>query len=107
MNADLKDIDMKLVTVIKRKKQSYAYRDIVIEVNGSAYKKMLQMGNIFLEWRQCKITEHLHIKRCFKCCGFSHISTECKAETQRCSKCAENHRYENCRSKTLKLYLNR
>lgn len=60
------------------------------------------MGTIFLDWRQCQITEHSHIQRCFKCCGFSHISTECKAESQRCSKCAGTHRFENCRKKTVK-----
>lgn len=102
MNADLKEVDMKLVTVINRKKYSNTYRDIIVEVNGYAYKKLLKMGTIFLDWRQCQITEHLHIQRCFKCCGFSHISTECKAESQRCSKCAGTHRFENCRKKTVK-----
>lgn len=102
MNSELKDVDMKLVTVIKRQKQSYTFRDIIVEVNGCAYKKMIRMGTIFLDWRTCQITEHLHIQRCFKCCGFSHISSECKAEQQRCSKCAGAHRYENCRKKTVK-----
>lgn len=102
MNAELKDVDMKIITVIKRQKQSYTFRDIIVEVNGCAYKKMLKMGAIFLDWRTCQITEHIHIQRCFKCCGFSHISSECKVEHQRCSKCAGTHRYENCRKKIVK-----
>lgn len=57
MNADLKEVDMKLVTVINRKKYSNTYRDIIVEVNGYAYKKLLKMGTIFLDWRQCQITE--------------------------------------------------
>lgn len=102
MNVELKDVEMKLVTVIKRKKHSYTYRDIVVEVNGATYKKLLKMGEIFLDWRRCEVTEHLHIQRCFKCCGFSHISTECKQQEQRCSKCAGTHRFENCQRKKLK-----
>lgn len=101
MNNELKDADMKLVTVIKRKKQSYTYRDIVVEVNAATYKKLLNMGEIFLDWRRCGVTEHLHIQRCFKCCGFSHISSECKGE-QRCSKCSGAHRFDNCQRKKLK-----
>lgn len=102
MNAELKNFDMKLVTVIDKKKYSYTYRDIVIEVDGAAYKKLLKMGVIFLDWRECAISEHLHLQRCFKCCGFSHISTECKSETQKCSKCAGNHKYDSCNRKKLK-----
>lgn len=102
MNSELKDVDMKLITVIKKRKQSNHSRDVVIEVSAEAYKKLINLGSIFLDWRQCRISEHLHVQRCFKCCGFSHISTECKSETQKCSRCAGKHRFENCRNKTLK-----
>lgn len=102
MNSELKDAEMKLVTVINKLKQSYKYRDIVVEVNGATYKKLLKLGEIFLDWRQCAVSEHLHIQRCFKCCGFSHISSECKSAEQKCSICAGPHRFNNCTRKKLK-----
>lgn len=101
MNGDLKDIEMKVITLIKKTKKAYSYRELVIEVNGDAYKKLLKKGVIFLDWRKCRILEHLHIQRCFKCCGFNHISTECKSE-QRCSKCAGVHKFDNCQRKNVK-----
>lgn len=102
MNVELKDVDMKLITVIDRKRYSYTYRDIIIEVNGTDFKKLMKMGIVFLDWRECEISEHLYLQRCFKCCGFSHISTECTYEFQKCSKCAGNHKHDNCKKKTLK-----
>lgn len=62
---------------------------------------MLKLGKLHLDWRECEITEHLYVQRCFKCCGFMHIAKECKGE-QKCSECAGSHKFEECKRETYK-----
>lgn len=69
-NNELHEINMTLITVIPRKFRSTSFNDIVIEVNGEAFNTLLELGALSLPWRECKIFEHLHVKRCYKCCGF-------------------------------------
>lgn len=99
-NEELMNCDMSLVTVLNRKATSkqQASNDIVIEVNGTVYNKLIEMKNLRLPWRECKIFEHMYIKRCYKCLGFAHIAKECKLE-QKCSKCGGAHKYSDCKSK--------
>lgn len=41
------------------------------------------------------------MKRCFKCNGFNHKSTECKNK-QACLKCGEDHNVKECKSNEYK-----
>lgn len=93
---------MKLITVINRKATSRKTEsnDAVVEVNGAAYTQLLDMSVLVLPWRECRILEHVYIKRCYKCLGFSHISKDCSAD-QKCSKCGGNHKFSDCKSKKL------
>lgn len=79
-NQLIADIDMKLITVINRKFRNRSTKDIVVEVKSDAYKQLRKIDTLKLPWSECKINEHLYIKRCFKCCGFSHIAKDCKSE---------------------------
>lgn len=77
-NEQIKDIDMRLVTVIPKKRRSYSSNDLVIEVKNNSFQKLLDIDVLDLPWRECKISEHIHVNRCFKFFGFFHKSNECK-----------------------------
>lgn len=96
-NIELTYADMRLITVINRKRNKYKYNDIIVEMKSDIYKKVLDQGKLKLPWRECRVFEHLHLKRCYKCCGFNHKSDECK-NNQTCSKCAGiNHKFSECK----------
>lgn len=62
---------------------------------------MMESKRVNLGWKKCVVDDHVHITRCYKCCGFSHISTECKNKLA-CSKCGGQHKHSECRSKNMK-----
>lgn len=97
-NEIIRSADMKLITVIPKRIRGTAFNDVVVEVDAEAYKVLLDVGVLYLPWRECRVFEHIYLKRCFKCCGFSHTSNECQNE-QSCSKCAGKHKHSLCRSK--------
>lgn len=101
-NEELKDCDMSLITVLNRKATSKQQSscDIVIEVNAATYKMLMDMQILRLPWRECKVFEHIYVKRCYKCLGFSHISKDCKL-AQKCSKCGGSHKYSECKSRNI------
>lgn len=92
---------MRLITVINRNFKNRSTKDIVVEVKSDAYKQLRKIETLKLPWSECKIQEHLYIRRCFKCCGFSHIVKDCKGK-QKCSICAGNHKYSECKSKDFR-----
>lgn len=47
-NDELADIDMKIFTVIPRKRNSYTYNDVIIEVKGESYNFLLSLGTLNL-----------------------------------------------------------
>lgn len=91
---------MKLITVINRKRKNHSYNDVVVEMKCDKYKDVLEVGKLRLPWRECPVFEHLHLKRCYKCCGFSHKSNECK-QAQICSRCAGPHKFSDCQNDTV------
>lgn len=100
-NDCIKEAEMKLVTVIPKKFRSSTTNDAIIEVKSDIYRKLIDIGVLSLPWRECKVYEHLYLKRCFKCNGFSHIANQCKENTQYCSKCAGNHKVSECKTKKM------
>lgn len=92
---------MKLVTVIPRRFGNKITNDIIVEVKSAVYLKLLEVGVLQMPWRECKVIEHLYLKRCFKCCGYSHIASQCKQNTVFCSKCAGNHSFKDCKNKKI------
>lgn len=101
-NDEIKDIEMKLVTVInhKSKGRKPESNELVVEVDGAAHQKLLNIQILNLPWRECRVLEHVYIKRCYKCLGFNHIAQSCTGD-QKCSKCGGNHKYSDCKSKSL------
>lgn len=96
-NEEIAEIEFRLVAVIGRKYRSYSYNDIIVEIDGDSYKRLLQMGTLALPWRECRIFDHLHVLR-YRCCGFSHKSSSCTKQ-QVCSQCSGSHKFAECKSK--------
>lgn len=97
-NEHIKDIEMKLITVIPRKVRSTESNDAIFEVSSKSFNELMEISVLNLPWRECQVSEHLDVKRCYKCCGFFHKSTECKLN-QKCSNCSGPHKHSECKSK--------
>jgi hypothetical protein len=87
--------------IIKRKDAKYDDFDAVIEVDNDCFDKLMESGRVNLGWRSCRVVHHVHITRCFKCCGFGHIAANCSNKLA-CSKCGDEHKVENCKSEAMK-----
>lgn len=96
-NENISEINMKPIVFLNRKSKTHHFKELIIEVNSNDYKKLIDIKYLKLPWYQCKILNHLFIKRCYRCCGFSHISSSCKYE-QKCSRCAGSHKFSDCNS---------
>lgn len=97
-NPPIEFMEIKTITVINRKFRDNEYKDMIVEVNGASFKQLIDMGKLRLPWRTCKIFEHLHLTRCYKCCGFSHKSMTCE-KRQKCGSCSGSHKISDCKSK--------
>lgn len=95
---DADEIEVK--KVIERKKSEYGNIDIVLEVNIDCFDKIMTAGKVNLGWKKCNVVHHVHITRCYKCCGFSHISSQCKNKTA-CGKCGLDHQTKECARKEV------
>lgn len=82
------------------KKNLNETKDIIAEVDARSFEIMMMTKKLFIGWNCCKVDEHVYLKRCFKCCGFSHIEKECKRDVA-CSKCAGSHKSVNCSSRSF------
>nr|CAH7733288.1 unnamed protein product [Callosobruchus chinensis] len=55
-------------------------------------------GYVFLGWIRCRLEEHFHIIRCFKCCKFGHFKKDCRSNVGVCFKCSDSHEAKDCNS---------
>lgn len=76
-------------------------QDIIAELDCVSFDTMMTRKKLLIGWKSCSVYEHVYIKRCFKCCGFSHIAKDCKHDLA-CSKCAGSHKSNACDSRILK-----
>lgn len=75
-------------------------QDMVVEVDGMTFNRMIALGKLYIGWNRCAVGEHIYLKRCFKCCGFSHIAKECRHNFA-CSKCAGPHKSNECNQRQI------
>lgn len=69
-----------------------------LEVDASTFKRLMDVGKVYIGWDSCGVTEDLNIRRCYKCWGFNHLSSKCTETEQRCPKCTGNHHQNVCNS---------
>ena len=54
---------------------------------------------IYLGNGTCKIYDTFHVKRCYNCQKYGHVSEKCTSSTPTCGFCAESHETRNCPTK--------
>lgn len=99
-NDELRHADISVKKVIRRHNKNTPY-DVVVELDYSHYVKIIENGQINLGWQKCKVVDHVHLTRCYKCCGFSHISTNCQ-NSLACAKCGKSHKSTECNENDFK-----
>lgn len=71
------------------------FRSCVIEVSPSTRESLLGRGKVCIDWRMCRIDDHISILQCFKCSSFGHVQSACVNKTC-CSRCAGEHLSRDC-----------
>lgn len=94
--------EIKLIsyTPIRNKVNLY---QCVLQVSVAAYKRLLEIGYVFIGYDLCQVFDGLDIRQCYKCCGYHHLARNCTNNTV-CPRCAENHEVKNCKSEILKCH---
>lgn len=91
-NDFIKDCEMNCVRVIEnKKKKSY---NAIIEIDTVGFNRMIEAQKVSLGWNRCRVFEDINVRRCYKCLGFNHKSTNCNSN-QVCAKCLGNHKRED------------
>lgn len=89
--------DIVVKKIIKSKNEKYNDFDVIIEVDLDSFDKLTDAGCVNLGWKSCKVAHHIHLTRCFKCCGFGHIAERCSNKLA-CAKCSGEHKTAECKS---------
>lgn len=96
--------DLEVLSVIEIKRgENNNYSNVIIEINGAVYKKIMSTENprLNFDWNKCKVFDAINVKRCYKCCSFSHMASECESDIV-CFKCGLNHKSSGCKSQIEK-----
>jgi len=87
-------LKIKFFTKTKRE----GLKNAVIEVNPEMRHILLNLEKVKLSWTRCSVKEFSPLIRCFKCLGFGHTSKYCEVQHQKCSMCAGDHHYKDCKA---------
>jgi hypothetical protein len=101
-------IEHDLIEIIKReqvKRNGHNVKgcfNIVLQMEGFAFNKVMDAGRLLLGWNSCKVVDNIYIRRCFKCLGYNHNSAECRNKGV-CGQCgSEDHEKKDCTSQEIK-----
>jgi hypothetical protein len=81
--------------ILRGKNKDSEQGSVIIEVDESTHKSLINRGKINLGWRKCPIFNYISVRRCFKCWGYFHIAKNCTRQ-ETCYKCAGNHKATEC-----------
>lgn len=94
-NEWLAEGDIVVKKVIQSKVEKYMDYDVVIEVDQASFEKLMDARRVNLGWRSCRVIHHVHLTRCYKCCGFGHVAERCTNKLA-CAKCSGEHKTSEC-----------
>lgn len=92
-NDFLKNSEIKIKTIFENKKRNDF--GAILEIDNEAYNKILNGDKIKIGWCRCRVFECVDVRRCYKCCGYNHISSHCKNRLS-CLKCGGEHLMKDC-----------
>nr|CAI5827881.1 unnamed protein product [Callosobruchus analis] len=84
---------IKYVTKLKH----FESTNLVIEVSPDLRKLILNKGYLYVAWKRCEVSDHIHILRCSKCCAYGYTVKNCSLDVV-CGKCAQHHKFAFCKS---------
>lgn len=87
-----------VINVISRvplKKNEKVYQ-AVIQTDIATYHRVIGCGKMFIGYDYCSVFDAIDLRRCYKCCGYRHISKQCSSNIHICPLCAQNHRLDEC-----------
>ncbi|CAK1579805.1 unnamed protein product [Parnassius mnemosyne] len=97
----LKDISTSQthIKVVRRVKgRTGSLNNIIVEVSPQVWSR-LKDQRIRLGFQIVPSVDQSPLIQCYRCLGFSHRASECKADTVICAYCAEPHDTRDCRNK--------
>lgn len=61
-----------------------------------------QNDSLKIDYKQCKLYDHIFLPQCSKCCKHGHTRKNCQSTKFSCTFCSAEHSYESCPVKTNK-----
>lgn len=92
-NEFLMNSEIKIKTIFENKKHNDF--GAILEMDNESYNKILTGEKIKIGWCRCRVFECVDVRRCYKCCGYNHRSSQCKNRLS-CLKCGGEHLMKDC-----------
>lgn len=83
---------------IPRNKRNF---NVVMEVDVTNFKELVERGRIFVGWGSYRIEEYVHVLRCYKCWRYGHRASACSQKNETCPLCNGEHRSNACSSSSV------
>lgn len=75
----------------------------IIKCDTNTYVKLLSASRIKVGWFICHVCEYFNnVRRCYKCCEYTHFGKDCKYDNNVCGVCAGDHEERECKSEDKK-----
>lgn len=98
-NEFMKDSDIKVNHTYKGYHNNFS---AIIEVDGTHFAKVMEVGRLFVDLQSCKVFEDIQVMRCFNCSQYYHKSKDCQNKRS-CQECgSEEHETSKCNSEIKK-----
>lgn len=88
---------VKVVRIEKNKNSRMESYNILVELDGSTYKSIMDQRTVNIHWQRCRVVDCLDLQRCFKCSGFNHKADRCNSKIA-CPRCSGEHSLKDCDS---------
>lgn len=97
--------EIKIVKNFDFKRNNRTVYNIRIKTDSELYTKLIGAQKINLGWERCRVFDGTDVRRCFKCKGYNHMSSECK-NPEICIKCHGNHKSQECNKEPITKCIN-
>uniref|UniRef100_A0ABD2X700 Uncharacterized protein n=1 Tax=Trichogramma kaykai TaxID=54128 RepID=A0ABD2X700_9HYME len=71
------------------------HRSCIVQLKPELRARIVERKRVCIGWSSCRISDHVRIMQCYKCCGFSNMKDKCENE-EVCGKCAAKHPTKEC-----------